>query len=124
MKKLMLFFATIGCIAFSTNAGNPPKDLTNQIKQEVSETPECVSGWKFVGTFQAEESAEKAKTKEVQLYYNILGDKSYKVVVKVEVGFLFTNYQYYCYNCIIEDGVAYFKIDDSLYILQLPKKNN
>ena len=129
MKKIMLFFATIGCIAFTANAGNPPKDdgpikSNKEFNTKVSGTPECVSGWKFVGTFQAEESAENAKTMEVYLYYNVLGDKSYKVVIKVDVGLIFTNYEYRCYNCTIDDGVAYFKFKDSLYALRLPPKKN
>ncbi|MBR4488121.1 MAG: hypothetical protein IKO89_06125 [Bacteroidales bacterium] len=118
MKKLMLLFATLGCFSFSANAGNPPKGddtIKSNIEYytEISETPDCVSGWKFVGTFQAEESAENARTMEVQLYYNVLGDKSYKVVVKVDVGIIFTNYEYHCYSCTIDDGVAYFKYQDS-----------
>ena len=130
MKKIIFIFAALNCFIFTTKGDNTTilqESVTTSevLDSESNGTPDCVAGWKYVGTFEAIESAENPKRIEVRLYKNIMGDKSFKVVVerKKDVGFIFTRYEIYneCYTCTIDDGIAYFKIDNSLWAVSIPQ---
>ncbi|MCQ2286924.1 MAG: hypothetical protein MJZ76_08635 [Bacteroidales bacterium] len=111
MKKIIFIIFIIVLICF-----------IYRIDTESNGTPDCVAEWKYVGTFEAIESAENSEKIAVRLYKNIMGDKSFKVVVKrkKDGAFIFARYENECYSCTIDDGIAYFKIGNSLWSVNAP----